>query len=218
MSRLHLPIQNPCHEDWDAMHREAGSRRFCEVCTKQVHDLSALTEPEAREVLVSESAKGRVCVRYTLDAAGEIEFRPRTTEAPSRWRMSLAAAGLAVGLLSGCADGEPERVRADACVYEVGPWSFEVARGEGTCPAADDPEPVMVMGEIEAIEPVPTLDPDILGGDLTPEVKGEAPRLVDPDPPPPPTRERMGKIRSPKVEVEIMGDVAAIPDEPCDPL
>jgi hypothetical protein len=212
MARLHLPIQNPCHEDWDAMNREAAGRRFCEVCTKQVHDLSVLTEPEARQVLVRESAKGRVCVRYTLDEVGEIKFRPQTTEAPSRWRMTWMAAGLAVGLLSGCADGGPDRVRADACVYEVGPWNFELARGEGTCPASDavpePPEP-SVMGEIEAIPPEP--EPEIRA------VKGEAPLLVEP-PPPPPTNRRMGKIAPPKVEVEMMGDVAAVPDEPCEPI
>jgi hypothetical protein len=211
MRRLHLPIQNPCHEDWTAMESDGASRRFCLVCTKHVHDLSAMTEATARAVLGSESSKGRMCVRYTTDDAGNIRFRPETIEAPSLWRMSLAAAGLAMALLTGCTDSEPDRVMDDRCVYEVGPWSFTAARGQGTCPAAEPEPEEMLMGMLEAvIEPPP--EPPIhepiheVKGDIAPvAVMGEAP-MVEPPPPaaPPPERVRMGKRARP-------------PDEPCDP-
>jgi hypothetical protein len=160
MRRLHLPIQNPCHEDWTAMESDGESRRFCDVCTKHVHDLSTMTESTARAVLASESANGRVCVRYTTDATGNIKFKAETVEAPSLWRMTLAAASMAMALFSsGCADSEPDRVTIDECVYEVGPWSFTAERGQGTCPAADpEPEP-MVMGEIAAIPAEQPCDP-----------------------------------------------------------
>lgn len=211
MRRLHLPIQNPCHEDWTAMKSDGASRRFCDVCTKHVHDISSMTEATARSVLADESAKGRVCVRYTVDAAGHIKFKPQTVEAPSLWRMSLAAAGVAMAMLTGCADAEPDRIMADKCVYEVGPWSFTNDRGQGTCPAIEPEPEQLVMGELEAaIEPP---QPEAI------EVMGEAP-MVDPPPPLQPEKHKMGKIAAPpepEVEMEIMGDIAGPIDEPCDP-
>ena len=224
MPRLHLPIQNPCHEDWDAMNQDGASRRFCEMCTKHVHDLSTLTEPEARQVLAVEGAKGRVCVRYTLDGSGHIKFKAQTVEAPNLWRMTLAAASVAVALLTGCADSEPDRIETDHCTYEVGPWSFEVARGEGTCPASvvDEPEEPIVMGELEAvIEPVPEpiheLKGDVAPPEPEPEVEKMGEMVAEPMPKPRERPVKMGKIAAPKIEeVEMMGDVAELPDEPCE--
>jgi hypothetical protein len=234
MARLHLPIQDPCHENWDAMDRDGDSRRFCEACTKHVHDLSSMTERAARSVLADESAKGRVCVRYRMDPAGHIEFKPETVEAPSWWRTSLAAAGMALALMTGCTDSEPDQVLSDKCVYEVGPWTFTANRGQGTCPAVD-PEPEhVVQGMIEAIDPL-LPDPIVheVKGDIGPEIAtmGEAPVLE------PPERVRMGKMpKGPRDDIlggvefdaekerierivhERMGDVA-IPEveAPCDP-
>jgi hypothetical protein len=200
MRRLHLPIQDPCHEDWTAMESDGESRRFCLVCTKHVHDLSAMTEATARAVLADGRSEGRMCVRYLADEAGNIRFRPETVEAPSLWRMTLAAAGMAMALLTGCADAEPDRVMTDRCVYEVGPWSFTAERGQGTCPAAEpEPEP-MVMGMIEAVIEPPPIEPiHELKGDIAPVVMGEAPMLEEPPPQP-----RMGALARPI-------------DIPCDP-
>lgn len=206
------------------MESDGESRRFCDVCTKNVHDISSMTETTARAVLADESAKGRVCVRYTLDAAGHIKFKVETVAAPSLWRMTLAAAGMAMALMTGCADAEPDRVMHDKCVYEVGPWGFTTARGEGTCPAVTpEPPEEMVVGMIEPIEPIEPPPEPIreVKGDVGPpepvvEVLGEAP-MVEP-PPPRPEPVRMGKIAAPPepVEIELMGDIAPV-DEPCDP-
>lgn len=221
MRRLHLPIQNPCHEDWTAMESDGESRRFCDVCTKHVHDLSAMTESKAREVLASESAKGRVCVRYTTDATGNIKFKTETVEAPSLWRMTLAAASMAMALFTtGCADSEPDRVTIDECVYEVGPWSFTVERGQGTCPAAD-PEPErMVIGEIEAVIEPPPPEPIVEErmGDMPAEpiVTGAMPPPPEPMPERMPEVVKMGKIAPPK-PLAIQGEVAVEAVEPCDP-
>ncbi|MFO7561599.1 MAG: hypothetical protein R6X02_03060 [Enhygromyxa sp.] len=182
------------------MKSDGESRRFCLVCTKNVHDLSAMTEQTARAVLASESAKGRVCVRYTTDASGKIRFRTETVEAPSLWRMTLAAAGVAMAMLTGCADAEPDRITAEHCVYEVGPWSFTAERGQGTCPAADPEPEEMLMGELEAvIEPPPEPVHELMGDVAAPvATMGEAP-------PPRPEPVRMGKIAMPPSE------------QPCDP-
>jgi hypothetical protein len=198
MRRLHLPIQDPCHEDWTAMESDGESRRFCLVCTKHVHDLSAMTEATARAVLADESSDGRMCVRYLTDEAGNIRFRPETVEAPSLWRMTLAAASMAMALLTGCADAEPDRVMPDRCVYEVGPWSFTAERGQGTCPAAEPEPEEMVMGMLEAVIETPPIEPiHELKGDIAP------PMLEEPPPQP-----LMGAlVRPPRSPT----------DKPCDP-
>lgn len=215
MRRLHLPIQNPCHEDWTAMESDGEGRRFCDVCTKHVHDVSAMTESTARAVLASESAKGRVCVRYTTDATGNIRFKPEVVEAPSLWRMTLAAAGMAMALLTGCADAEPDRVAADRCVYEVGPWSFTAERGQGTCPAADPEPEALIMGEA-VIEPPPEPIPEPIH-----ELKGDiGPEFAEPPPPPRPEHVTMGRIAPPPPEPvrheQKMGGLALPVEQPCD--
>lgn len=222
MRRLHLPIHDPCHEDWDGMNSEGDARRFCDVCTKHVHDLSSMTEPEARELLAKsrDADGGRICVRYKLEEDGAIRFKRETTPAPSVWQMTVAAAGLALTMLTGCTDAEPDRVEHDRCTYEFGPWSFTAERGQGTCPPEEDE----LMGKIE-VEPDP--DPVVpTTKDPEPMVMGEAPMVEPPPPAPDPNEkhERMGKIKAPPepvVEEVLMGDVALpLPDEldkePCD--
>jgi hypothetical protein len=207
------------------MENDGDGKRFCDVCTKHVHDLSSMTEPAARAVLATEQAKGRMCVRYTMDSTGHIKFKPETVEAPSLWRTTLAAAGLAMALFTtGCADSDPDRVMIDKCVYEVGPWSFTAERGQGTCPAIQPEPEKLVMGAIEAIEP-PLPEPIVeMKGDISPPepipMMGGISQQVEPPPPPPDPepKVRMGKIAPPQPEVVRMGDVAGpIAEEPCDP-
>lgn len=72
-----LRVAEPCHADWDAMSGDARSRH-CEHCQLSVTDLSALTRGEAEALLARGGPDGRVCVRFTRDAAGRIVTR--TTE------------------------------------------------------------------------------------------------------------------------------------------
>lgn len=115
MRRSELPIHNPCSADWEAMVGDER-RRFCRHCRKHVHDLSAVTEREAR-ALLSERSGSDLCVSYASDAEGRILFRP-----PRR-----AAGGLPVlaggALLAACAPQAHDDVaalqanlRADAAV------------------------------------------------------------------------------------------------------
>jgi hypothetical protein len=209
MSRLHLPIQDPCHENWDAMNREGDARRFCEVCTKQVHDLSAMTERKARKVLEDASGRGRVCVRYTADDAGNINFVPDMAPAPNMWRMTLAAASMTLALLTGCTDSAPDEILEDRCVYEIGPWGFTATRGQGSCPAVDAPEEheieMVGMIAIEPQEPPPEPVP-------TRELKGDIgepppPPVVEPEPAPEPKHVKMGKMAV-EPQGEVMGGLS----------
>lgn len=237
MPRLRLPIHDPCHEDWAAMDDQGDGRRFCDQCTKNVHDVSSMTEREARAMLRIEQAKGRVCVRYRTDVAGNIKFRAETVQASSSWRSMLAAAGMAVMMLSGCTSGQPDEVLDDKCVYEVGPWSVELARGEGTCPAAEievepvlmgepavvldptEPDPEAEMGEL--VEPEPEPEPE-MGALVEPAPEPKHAKMgkvaLPPDPEPEPIHELKGEIEAlPEPEMIKMGDIAPT-DEPCDPL
>lgn len=80
MSLRSLRIAEPCHADWEAMTGDARSRH-CEHCRLQVIDLSELSRVEAEQVLARGGPDGRLCVRYTQDAAGEVVTRTsRQTE------------------------------------------------------------------------------------------------------------------------------------------
>lgn len=94
---MRLRIVQPCHEDWDAMHpTEQG--RFCDVCASEVHDLTVLTERQARRLLAARAGQ-RICVRARMRPGGDAVFRP---EPP---RVAPAAAALA---LAACAPHSPE--------------------------------------------------------------------------------------------------------------
>lgn len=81
MNKKDLPINDPCHEDWDAMDG-AAERRFCDICTKDVHNLSEMTRRGAESLLDAERAAGRrVCVRYRHNRSGRLLFRQREVEA-----------------------------------------------------------------------------------------------------------------------------------------
>lgn len=70
-----VSIDNPCRVDWSSMTKREASRRFCGECKKHVHDLSAMTENEARALLSGPTTEG-LCVRTFTDARGELVFRP----------------------------------------------------------------------------------------------------------------------------------------------
>lgn len=60
----------------------AGPSRFCGECNKHVHDLSQLTEHDARRLLASPATEG-LCVRYLYDEAGRVRFAPDAAAAPA---------------------------------------------------------------------------------------------------------------------------------------
>lgn len=70
MHKNELPISTPCGVDWNGMTKTEARARLCAHCDKLVHDISAMSEPEARGVL----AKGPACVRFLYDADGNVLF------------------------------------------------------------------------------------------------------------------------------------------------
>jgi hypothetical protein len=112
MKRTELPIVSPCGADWQGMKPQDIARRFCGACNKHVHDLSQMTQVEARRLLAAPATEG-LCVRYWHDEKGDIRFAPETANLVPASRLSpmkrlLAAATLAAAPLSLAACvGEP---------------------------------------------------------------------------------------------------------------
>ncbi len=99
MRAKHLPIANPCHEDWDAMKPDARGR-FCGACDKAVFDLSALTEAEAKVVL-ARHRDDKICISYCLSRDGVVQFAP-----PPVTRGRVVAAGVLAVAVAACAPHE----------------------------------------------------------------------------------------------------------------
>lgn len=156
MNRSELPIASPCGADWDAMIRDLapgrstarGPSRFCGECEKHVHELSALTELEARRLLASPATEG-LCVRYLYDDAGNVRFAPEPTDeralvAPSRLarakRYVAAATALALPMsLTACMGAyQPPPPRALPAAASAGPNEHDPAP---TAPAAPTARP-----------------------------------------------------------------------------
>lgn len=119
-------IKEPCHESWDAM-EDLGSRRFCDSCLKEVHDLSNLTLEQAQEVLSHE----HVCIRYAYTEDDEhILFKD---ELDPVWRLYkqgegvralIAAASFAVPLLfTACDAPHPDPGRETS--HAISPITLE---------------------------------------------------------------------------------------------
>jgi hypothetical protein len=216
MRSTDLEIASPCHENWDAMRGE-GSRRFCGVCQKDVHDLSALAQDEAH-ALLREHAGEALCVRYTSETDGSLRFRdlvPLISLTRKIVRTAFAAAALAACTPHGEApvhdlgDAVIEAIRADTvptpdggCDYTTGPFTtFHFPAGHTLCQQADDGE-FAKMGKMPAYVPPPPMLESVTPPPVIEPVREP---MVDPVQPP-----RMGQAM-----------VAAEPKDPfvpCDPV
>ncbi|MCB9742787.1 MAG: hypothetical protein H6741_11885 [Alphaproteobacteria bacterium] len=203
MHRDQLPIPEPCHADWGAMQGDAR-KRFCQSCTKHVHDLSAMTEPEAKAVL----QQPEVCVRYTAEPDGAIRFKPSRRRrfasalaAAAGVALALPQAGCGVAQASASSGGEPGLIeQAATAIHDLlfGPsegcdltQDFQVPNvspvlmGE-PMPILEppEPEPEVLMGDPAPPEPLP---PTVMGGPRpTPQLMG---KIAMPEPSPEPSPE-----------------------------
>ena len=178
MKRDEALIRQPCSEDWDAMTGD-DKRRFCGLCNKNVHNLSAMTEPEARAVVAQQD----VCVRYSLDPKGQsIRHRPRRRFVVRAVATAAITAGLAlpaaaaisrepgqVGLLSQAwealtewASPGPEYVQGGILVDPLPPQTTPAV----VTPSGEHAQPVR-MGRVRAETPVA----EPLMGDIAPTPK-----------------------------------------------
>ncbi len=237
MKSENLPITGPCPIDLDATDFDRSAKRaHCAHCQKDVHNLSQMTEGEARDFLRSVAGQ-KVCVSYARDRQGKIHFSsPDTSVVPltqvrARSRAAAAAGiGLAAGLgLAACTPHDNDRVQKprievddDLPVHSAG----EAVVPPKAAPTYDLPPPQidpneMIEGELVAPEPdplqmvegkikVPEPDPlPVLGGTV------QVP--IEPIDPIDPIEMVDGEIEAPPIEPTEMvrGELAAV--EPCDP-
>jgi hypothetical protein len=177
MRTLHLPIADPCHEDWDAMDpTERG--RFCQKCTKEVHDLSSMDEAQARALLRAR-AGARICVRYEHDDEGRIHFRS-----------SLARTALAGVALAACTPHDNPRLDVQP-IDSIDPIVQTQQPVVVTPTVEPQPEPVhATKGEV-AVEPPPEIH--VRKGDVAVPNEPCDPPAPAVEPAPPRLRRTMGK-------------------------
>jgi hypothetical protein len=170
-----IEIPEPCHADWATMRPEEKGR-FCFECRKTVHDLSAMTKPEARDFL-HRTARADICVSYEHHDDGTLVFRepaPRVAAVvpiarlrrPRSVAAAVASAGMAAALAA-CAPHGDESVRSYAAEAPVFQSPTVVIPHGSQAAQVPVPPPVEKVVEDEPCEPVveegtkPTVpDPD----------------------------------------------------------
>jgi hypothetical protein len=96
-----IEVSQPCPASWDAM-RGDEQVRYCEGCTKYVHNLSAMTREQATALVARCGDAGATCVRFSRSAGGMVEtldYRGSTGPRGRGWRFWTAlGACLAAGV------------------------------------------------------------------------------------------------------------------------
>lgn len=166
ISTREVPVPTRCHADRERM-RPSATGRYCGECEQHVHDLSSMTERQARR-LMARAASERLCVSYSVEPDGSLRTAP---ERPSAWvplqrlvqkaRPGLVASAL---LLAGCGE------TFDMLPYEVQeaiPYKLQAAMKHpidyAVCamtPGCDPAPPPMVMGMMMA-PPAPPPTPGV---------------------------------------------------------
>jgi len=100
-----IAVEAPCPVSWDAMHGDEQIR-FCELCQKNVYNLSEMTAAQA--VRLIEGKQDRLCIQMCRSRDGTL----LTADSPVGWRWTLfkwlrrrmawAASLFAIVFLSGC--------------------------------------------------------------------------------------------------------------------
>lgn len=102
ISRLTLSdveIDSPCPADLTLSPSDERIR-FCDLCSKNVHNLSAMTEDEAADLIDTDED---LCVAYNQTEDGGIVFQSsRRASRIVRFFTVFASVGLGLGNLTGC--------------------------------------------------------------------------------------------------------------------
>ena len=147
MKQTDVSIASPCAADWSTM-TLADRGRFCGSCRKVVHELTRLSERQARALLASPPTEG-LCVRYIHDASGEILFRQRDVIPLARLARRAAAVALAVALpMSAAACATHTATMGSCAIPNVPPAPTDTAvMMGGVAPPMPDPNPPMPVAK-----------------------------------------------------------------------
>jgi hypothetical protein len=177
-----IEIASPCTASWDAM-RGDDRVRFCDQCKLHVYDISAMSRPEATELIVEH--EGRLCVQMYRRADGTVitdDCSAIRKAARRAARIALAAssvvlcAALSPVFLFG-ANGKPPRTSQASfmpleifqrCIAPIAGWfappqlrgqMMPVAGGIRPMPPATQPTPQVIMGDVALPATQPTTQP-----------------------------------------------------------
>lgn len=149
-----IRIPEPCNEDWGRMTPKQRGR-FCGACQKKVHDLSAMSEKDAENILQS---GGDICVSYLSDKAGAVQFQPQRIVPVGRLfrrASATAAAGLSIALAACAPHGEGPTIEdaetEQAAFLEVHPSIPDAEPCDATPPETDQ-DLTRTLGEPMPIE------------------------------------------------------------------
>ena len=173
-----IDVESPCTQSWDAMTGD-DKRRFCGECRLHVHNLSAMTSDEARELV--EGADGRLCVRFFRRPDGTVltqDCVPVRKRLQRRLRRLRVAAAALMGFLyplglAGCGAPGPENSTQPVLPdpgASPGPEGVEIEPTIGEAIMGDIafPEEELQPGpEHEGCDAEP--EEDTSSGNLTPE-------------------------------------------------
>jgi hypothetical protein len=154
-----LRIKTPCPKTWEQLSGD-DSKRFCSECSLHVHNSTALTRAQARQLV--ERARERVCMRLEFDVRGQPIFRdspgrpapqPGLAAQLARWALAATA-----GLAAACQDTStealpdpttpgPQTCPSTSIMGRIGPLR---ELGDVVLP---DAEPRALLGEMEALPP-----------------------------------------------------------------
>jgi hypothetical protein len=150
-SKLHLRIASPCKAAWKNM--DGDDRvRFCRECNRNVYNLTAMTEREARRVVTER--EGRLCVRFHRRQDGTV----LTSDCPVGGKRSFllagaravaAVAGVAAGVtaLSACNPVEEQPIRMGEPFMGSPPVDGDWDAGTGEPDESEHPER-FIMGSV----------------------------------------------------------------------
>ena len=158
-----LRLATPCQMTWSQLEGEHHTERHCAQCQTTVHNLSHMTESQARALI--ESREPGLCVIYQYDEQGQVQFEPEHISS-ARWlnirRLLLGAAMVLpmVPMLTACGGMERNSQKiplwAEPLKMQPDPVSKKVQEDEKR--ALDKLERYGITIE-NAIEPLPKPTP-----------------------------------------------------------
>ena len=224
MDSSKLPITGPCPIDLDAIGFDRTSKvSHCTHCEKSVHNLSTMTEADARAFL-RERAGQKICVTYARDKEGVVQFQPDPQVVPlARLTRRSAAAAAGIGLAAALAACTPHgdevqgkiEPRQEQLAGEAMPVEpIEVPAGGMVAPDLDpddkepcnkdDREPLEVVEGKMPIEEIDAPQPALAGAMKVPEPDAMVDGEMEVPPQAPPARK--------KIELETVDGQMPIPD------
>jgi hypothetical protein len=131
-----LHIESPCEASWGGM-EGSDSQRHCELCSLNVHNLSAMTRNEGQSVLKSQEEGKRLCVRMEFHPDGSPVTSDHPLGAPeekSSKGKKVAALVLSAGLMAACVTDEGGRQNQEIKQDQVVPDPPPTTLGRLTMP------------------------------------------------------------------------------------